>query len=256
MQYEENYRKAREFVNQRQNKINFKPYKLNKPQITTMHQILDVIRSKKRSNSQFKYLKPAAQTKQEDNHLQKKFITSNLEPKDHTQILAAKILRLNKITRNKTQVTPISYTCMDQIIEPLRQQTEISYEQNSPLRIRKNIPCVEYQLPIELQLQDNQKYVNNITERKFYIQKSRPKENYNSQQTKNKSMQSCLSHHQIIYKEQVSLKLKRLNQTIYLSEQVKIINSIKNEKIEEQIQQIRKVSGWTIKSQQSFQNLL
>ncbi|CAD8134111.1 unnamed protein product [Paramecium octaurelia] len=256
MQYQENYRKAREFLNQRQKQIEFKPYKLNQPQITTIRQILEVIRSKQRSNSQFKYLKPAAQEKQEDNHQQQMFITSNLEPKDHTKALAAKLLRLNKITRNKTQVTPISYTCMDRIIEPLRQQTEIQSEQNSPLRVRKNIPCVEYQLPTQSSLLDNQKQVNNITERKFYIQKSRPKKNVNSSQTKNKSIQSCLSHHQIIYKEQISPKLKRLNKTTYQGEQVKITNSIKNGKIEKQIQLIRQVSGWTIKSQESFQTQL
>ncbi|CAD8134344.1 unnamed protein product [Paramecium pentaurelia] len=256
MYYQENYRRARQFLNQRQKLIDFQPYKLNQPQITTIRQILEVIRSKERSNSQFKYIKTTGQEKQDDYQKPQILISSNLEPKDHNQSLTSKLLRLNKITRNTTQVTPISYNFIDRIIEPLKKKTEIQSEQNSPSRVRKIIPCIEYQLPTQLIFQDNQKQVNNIIERKFCIQKSRPKEIINLQQPKNKSIQNCLSHHQIINKEKASPTLRRLNKTSYQCEQVKFTNSIQNEKIEKQIQQIRKVSGWTIQSQESVQTLL
>ncbi|CAD8050956.1 unnamed protein product [Paramecium sonneborni] len=253
MYYQENYRKARQYLNLKQKQIDFQPSKQNQPQITTIRQILEVIRSKERSDSQFKYIKTTGCEKKEDNHSPQIIISSNQESKDQNRSLAAKLLRLNKITRNKTQVTPIQYNFIDRIIEPLKKKVEIQSEQNSPLRIRKNVPCVEYQLPSQLFFQDNQKQVTTMSERKVCIQKPKLKEISNQQQNQNKSIQNCLSHHQIIHTEQASPTLRRLNKTSYQCEQVKITNQIKNEKIDKQIQLIRKVSGWTIQSQESIQ---
>ncbi|CAD8143396.1 unnamed protein product [Paramecium pentaurelia] len=255
MYYQENYRKAHQYLIQRQKQIDFQPNKLNQPQIITIRKILEVIRSKDRSNSYLKYKKTTGQEKKEETHSPQRLITSNQEPKNHNRSIVSKLLRLNKITRNKTQVTPIQYNFIDRIIEPTKKKIEIQSERNSPLRIRKNIPCIDYQMSTQVLVSDNQKQVNNnMTDRQFFIQKPRLIENINQQQAQSKSIQNFLSHHQSIRTEQASPSLRRLNKTSYQCEQTKNnTNQIKNENIDKQIQLIRKVSGWTIQSQDSIQ---
>ncbi|CAD8158852.1 unnamed protein product [Paramecium octaurelia] len=254
MYQQESYRKANHYLVQRPKQPDIQSKQLNQPSITTIRQILEVIRSKERSNSQIKYIKTTTgQEKKEENHSPQVLLTSNQESNYHSGSIVSKLLRLNKITRNKTQVTPIQYNFIDRIVEHNKKKTEIQSERNSPLRIRKNIPSMEFQLSTQMLILESQKQNNNtnLTERQFFIQKPRVLESIQHKQSK--SIQNYLSHHQNMQTEQASPTLRSLNKTSYQCEQTKSTNKIRNEKIDKQIQLIRKVSGWTIQSQDSVQ---
>ncbi|CAD8049994.1 unnamed protein product [Paramecium primaurelia] len=237
MYYQENLRKAREYLNKRQKQIDHLTRKPIQAQGVNIRQIFAILRSKDRNEkSESRQLKTIYQDKKEDNiGVPLIVITSqNPDQRDSNHSITAKLIRLNKITRNKTEITPTQYNFIDRIVEPTIKKPEIHSEQISPLRMRKNAP-------------------SNLTDRRQLILKNKETIHQKGYHVQNQKSQGCIITHQFIHSEQTSPSFRRLNQTSYQCDKTKIFNKIKNQPLENEIKLIRQISGWTIQSQESIQ---
>ncbi|CAD8048497.1 unnamed protein product [Paramecium sonneborni] len=236
MYYQENLRKAREYLNKRQKQIDHLTRKPIQTQSVNIRQIFAIFRSKDRNESESRQLKTICQDKKEENtQVPLIVITSqNPEHRDSNHSITAKLIKLNKITRNKTEITPAQYNFIERIVEPSIKKPEIHSEQISPLRIRKNAP-------------------SNLTDRRSFIVKNKDLIHLKGYHVQNQKSQGCILTNQFIHSEINSPSFKRLNQTSYQCDKTKIFNKIKNQLLEKEIKLIRQISGWTIKSQESIQ---
>ncbi|CAD8141907.1 unnamed protein product [Paramecium octaurelia] len=237
MYYQENLRKAREYLNKRQKQIDHLTRKPIQTQGVNIRQIFAILRSKDRNEkSESRQLKTIYQDKKEDNNGAPLIVITSQNPdqKDSNHSITAKLIRLNKITRNKTEITPTQYNFIDRIVEPTNRKPEIHSEQISPLRMRKNAP-------------------SNLTDRRQVILKNKETIHQKGYHVQNQKSQGCIITHQFIHSEQTTPSFRRLNQTSYQCDKTKIFNKIKNQPLENEIKLIRQISGWTIQSQESIQ---